>query len=525
MPPQSFARAKRARAAPPRDASKRARHDLFDQPQYVDGDHLAALSRMFCTHPSVQAPRSVLQSHVMQGDLGLYRDGRLLPTVSYGETDREGRRAQGVTDIWAHHLQTHWRPFARDVLDAFMMWGLCPVAFVPMDELNEDEVTSAERGLQLPVVPRLGTFEITWNAIGRYGYARRYALRPANHSGRLLYASVSNSAHGLDDDEESDCFVAVHRHPDANGRLTSALATAFDTSSFVSTLLSCASSSEQSRSRATITTQIRRNPQSSELSAGALFVDTETREALEHEDSERNARSAQALRMQAQLCQTLNRLQGGGGAPSQARDPTQARAGEPLDPKLFTLPHDHEIAPQATVPTARGDLVDIMRYTTHQFCSAMGVPPSLVFEGQHTTSTAQLALLNSTIQELSECVSRVLTKAYRCLYQDDRHGSGPELRLDVPLISSTADIVALANTGLLDAEVLIPVAMRALSLPNAQVLAAVERLHKGAEASAAQPKRLERPSARPDEPAQEPASEASSEQSAPDDEHMVPKRA
>lgn len=61
------------------------------------------------------------------------------------------------------------------------------------------------------------------------------------------------------------------------------------------------------------------------------------------------------------------------------------------------------MAPHVTVPQPRGDLEAMMRLGIDQFCSALGVPSALVFEGRFSNnSSVQLQLLNSTVTQLAK---------------------------------------------------------------------------------------------------------------------------
>lgn len=69
---------------------------------------------------------------------------------------------------------------------------------------------------------------------------------------------------------------------------------------------------------------------------------------------------------------------GGAGSSSGGRQLFQP---PDVPPKLFTLPKDHELAPNLQVPQPRTDLEALIRLGIDSFCSALGVPAALVFEG------------------------------------------------------------------------------------------------------------------------------------------------
>ena len=79
-----------------------------------------ALENLFVTSPAVQAARSVLHSQLLSGGLQLVRDGEPLDVVAFGERGEDGKAKRGVTRPFQQHLDQHWLPFARDVVDSFL---------------------------------------------------------------------------------------------------------------------------------------------------------------------------------------------------------------------------------------------------------------------------------------------------------------------------------------------------------------------------------------------------------------------
>jgi len=158
-----------------------------------------------------------------------------------------------------------------------------------------------------------------------------------------------------------------------------------------------------------------------------------------------------------------------------------------IPPKLFTLPKEHELAPNTNKPEPRGDLEALMRLSIEQVAAAMGVPASLVFEGRYAgKSSQQLQLLNSTVSQMAKSINDVLTKTYVALYPDERTGlSGEreeksdgnvELKLRTAPLAASEELVALFNAQLIDSEVAVPAAMHALGSTNEEIEAALERI-------------------------------------------------
>tara|TARA_Y100000389_G_C17386720_1_gene477462 strand:+ start:197 stop:847 length:651 start_codon:yes stop_codon:yes gene_type:complete len=114
-----------------------------------------------------------------------------------------------------------------------------------------------------------------------------------------------------------------------------------------------------------------------------------------------------------------------------------------------------------------------------QFCSALGVPSSLLFEGRFSNnSSATLQLLNSTISQLSKAVSAVLTKTYNQLYNDENEGEEEEpaqLKLVTSPLAVAEEIEKLYTAQLIDYETALPAALHSLGATTEEIEAAMER--------------------------------------------------
>lgn len=267
-----------------------------------------ALEAMWQTHPAVQAARTVLHSQLLSGGLKLVRDGEALKEVKFGEKDANGSRKKGVTKDWAQHLEDYWLPFAREVVDCFLKWGVCPVT---LDVLEEDTAVEAIRKLKrevgvagagkrkappaapvlVPYVPQLGTYEIAWQPTGKYGYTRKY----------VMYNNSPGQATRLDE----EALVFVRQHPDSVGNLNSPLSTVYEQGSFVAALTELAFTAEIARSQPQIVTQLRKPEKGTQLDAGALFFDSESRNVANEAGSDESHQAARALEMQAKLCDVM----------------------------------------------------------------------------------------------------------------------------------------------------------------------------------------------------------------------------
>ena len=286
----------------------------------------------------MQAARTVLHSQLLSGGVKLMRDGEPAKTVKFGEKATDGSAKKGITEDFNRHLEEHWIPFARDICDSFLKWGVCAVIFeaVPDDEHagamaqlkrelgaggGQKRKAPEPSGVLVPHVPHLGTYDIAYALAGRYGYTREY----------FLYNNSPGNATKVD----PSAMIHIRQHPDSVGNVNSPLATVFEQGSFVHGLVEMAFTAEISRSAPSIVTQMRKPEKGQDLSAGALFFDSESRNVQDGQETEDSQRAARELELQAHLARTINNFQHRSGGASSTR-PEFAPPDVP--PKLFTLP-------------------------------------------------------------------------------------------------------------------------------------------------------------------------------------------
>ena len=330
-----------------------------------------AIEGLFNTHPAVQAAKTVLHSQLFSGGVALYRDGKAQsvireskqpktasssssssspvsnssqPTRTPSESgDSEG---SGIKEAFHRHLSTHWLAFARDVCDSFLKWGLCVVIFDLEEEdiakkaarlAKEEERISAPKKKRvepdsskrlIPRVPTLGTYEVGFDYVGRFGYTRKYKV----------YAQTPTQTQ----QEDEQAFVYVRNDPDSSGNVNSPLASVYELGSFVHSITELAMVAEISRATPQIVTQLRPPAKSNGLDPGALFFDSESRNVQSGQDTEESQSAARALEMQAQLCSIINKLQttnreSGQPGSSSATHSTSYMSHD-IQPKLFTIP-------------------------------------------------------------------------------------------------------------------------------------------------------------------------------------------
>jgi hypothetical protein len=92
---------------------------------------------------------------------------------------------------------------------------------------------------------------------------------------------------------------------DSVGNINSPLSTVYEQGSFIASLIELAFTAEVSRSQPQIVTQLRKPEKGTQLDAGALFFDAESRNIANDQEGEESGQAARALEMQARLCDIM----------------------------------------------------------------------------------------------------------------------------------------------------------------------------------------------------------------------------
>lgn len=304
-----------------------------------------ALEHMFQGNPAVNAARTVLSGQLLSGGISLRKNGR--------DVD--------LQPAFKDHLNEVWLPFAQDVIDSFLKWGIVVISYEEHeDDLRRASLLSKRRRVDppplkgkaasraaraveqtpteppviIPMVPVLGSYEVAYRMGGRAGYKRDY----------IVYAC--NPSTGTRVDEEAR--VVVRQHPDSVGNVNSPLASVFELGSFVAAITELAVIAESSRARPRLVTQMRKKDASA-LDPGNLFFDSESRAVQAGADQDESAAQTRALQIQQQMCAMINKLQtkhygpdhdmhSFGGAGSSKSTGKMTYAPPEVSPSLFHLP-------------------------------------------------------------------------------------------------------------------------------------------------------------------------------------------
>ena len=250
------------------------------------------------------------------------------------------------------------------------------------------------------MVPARETYTVDVRT-GRAGYRRKY----------IVHAQSPQHASKVDD----EAIVVVREHPDAGGNVNSPMAQVLDLGSFASALLELAMTAEISNARPRVWTQMAKKPNGGALDPQSLFFDSSSRAVQNSQDGEDNARQLDALAMQQQLTQVINRLQTT-NPQNDAHQPQSWAAAWRAASRYVPPEYHHRFlccprskSRQRRTLRARGDF-DAAAPRRRAIRAAFGVP--FVTNGASPKSTAQLSLLNSSVSQLAKWASLVLTRAY-----------------------------------------------------------------------------------------------------------------
>lgn len=425
----------------------------------VNMSQCADLFRLYLQKPALVSARMVLQAQLLSAGLTLRRNGEIVDLTS------EFRR----------HVDCIWLPFAKSVIDSVIALGFCVVSYeldtsqqeitLPTKHEQVKQENHSQPGTSKTVVPNvasIGSYQLAFCESGASGYGRQYKV----YAKTTGYATV----------HDENVRVFVREHPQQTGEITSAVASIATMSRFTDDLLTLAMKTETGRAAPAIVTQERRaGGGSGANNPSDMFFDSESRDI--HTDGIRreDEQAAMALQLQMQFCRTTNARNA-----FDPRNPDVPWSGSSsksnsINPPTLTLPKSHELA-SYPLPQARTDLGDLLRFTQDQMCSAMGVPSGLLFDsGFAGKSTAQLSLLNSTIQQLSHTLNTILTQAYHDIYGNDSPNGDISFTTTVSPLSSAEEVVKLFSSGLADFKVAAPLALHAVGASMSEIEAALER--------------------------------------------------
>jgi len=378
----------------------------------INTKQMAAIQHLYHTSPSIQATRTILMGQLLGSGLQLTRAGK----------------AVKLTPTFSRYLESKWTPFAREVIDHTLMYGMCvvsieeedpppfskfieesrkvavpsakrrkaaggPASDAPSGQPGDPQTKSASEGAQVvanapgppasapnlvPIVPVYGTYEVAMTPSGRAAYSRRARV------------FTTSPAHAYTEDPYAAVFF--RNDPDVDGNLVSPVASAFEFASFVNALRELALSAEVVRATPTLVTQSAprtNNSTSGGVDTASLFFDSEARAVNQQQSDAEASERTQQLGLTVRLAAELNRLR------THVQDPGSSSTGvaapstlpPEVPPRLFALPDKQQLVPNALQPQARTDLEQLMRLANDHIAAAMGVPASVVFEGRFSSNS------------------------------------------------------------------------------------------------------------------------------------------
>lgn len=283
-------------------------------------------------------------------------------------------------------LQSHWLPFAKNIIDSIICIGLVPVRY---KEINDNTI---------PYVPKAGTYEIHIVTLpdGSTTYEFFSTDKPINISEPTPNAFVL-SGFGYD--------------PERNGKLNSTISCLYPYIRFISDMHDYATIAEKIRTNPPIIMQKRGENQSSQDESLHYdqYVDGDNLKVSLHNQYQRNKEDVENLKNQNRLF--LNAIEG------QNLHSTEntTRAIENMVP----LPSQYNVG-TTLQPSARTDFVAINRLSQETICALIGVPRSMIINDSVTRADIQGShdVFRQTLIYWKKSIASTLTKVYRILYGD-----------------------------------------------------------------------------------------------------------
>ena len=378
-------------------------------------NQIEAIQQLYTSSPAIAAARSVLRGQLLGGGIVLRRGGEDVT----------------LKPEFQRYLSSKWLGFAGDVLDSFLCWGLCVVAYDEDLDLKRQAQRVATKGskpepVMAPMVPPRECIEIAFRQTGKMGYTRQYIVY--NTAGPVHVTKV-----------DEDARVFIRQQPDAVGNVISPMATVFEMGAQIQALNELALTAEITLARPRIWTQERLKKDGQQVETQNLFFDSESRQIQTDLDNSENAEQTRSLAMQTQLIQIINRLQQsktdnpngfdhirGSFSGKGVASGSTSHVPPEVAPSVFNIPKNQEVAPSAgMLPQARGDLEQLSRLSIELFGSAFGVPSDLLFSGKFASkSTAQCVPALATPPQHTTRSHRLFPQAVAPQLHGDVAGQG-----------------------------------------------------------------------------------------------------
>ncbi len=301
---------------------------------------------------------------------------------------REGTSKECKTNPLTKQLmQSHWLPFAKDVIDSIICIGLVPVRY---KELN---------GNLVPYVPQVGTYEI-------------HVVTPEDGSTTYEFFSKDKPIDITTPTPNAFVLSGFGHDPERNGELNSTIDCLYPHIRFITDMHDYAVIAERIRTNPPIIMQRRGENQSSQADESLHFdqyVDGDNVKLSMHNQYERNKQDIESLQHQNRLF--LNAIEG--------KNVHSADNTEKAIENMVPLPSQYNVG-TTLQPSARTDFVAINRLNQETICALIGVPRSMIINDSVTRADIQGShdVFRQTLIYWKKSIGSTLTKVYRILYGD-----------------------------------------------------------------------------------------------------------
>ena len=282
-------------------------------------------------------------------------------------------------------MQSHWLPFAKDIIDSIICIGLVPVRY---KNINNNVI---------PYVPKAGTYEI-------------HVVTPEDGSTTYEFFSKDKPIDITKPTPDAFVLSGFGYDPERNGSLNSTIDCLYPHIRFVTDMHDYAVIAEKIRTNPPIIMQRRGENQSSSNDESLhfdQFVDGDNVKLSLHNRYERDKQDIESLQNQNRLF--LRAIEG--------KNLHSAENSEKAIENMVPLPNQYNVG-TTLQPSARTDFVAINRLSQETICALIGVPRSMIINDSVTRADIQGShdVFRQTLIYWKKSVANTLTKVYRILY-------------------------------------------------------------------------------------------------------------
>jgi len=412
---------------------------------WVEEEQMKAVFELFHQEPVIRMARNVIANTIFSGGI---------------EVNKKGKKAN---KDFQQLLETHWIPFANNVLDHIMMFGFCP--FMKRNVSVETEGEVAHNGsAEVPIVPPFGSYKVEIRLMK--DYTETYHFYPISK-----FPNVNEEA-----DERVQFLVPEQYKPSMDGVLRSQCTTLMHSFHISREFYDLAMHAENLRAHPPLIAQ--RPPDKNHgADAGAMemfeFADGDATMARDESSYAKNQQNMNDFYRQQNMCNVLN-----GKHPRNKNIKIDPLTGRPVykqrhkqtwEDNVFVLPEGQQLAPHIN-PQTRADLLEMERSRYDLICGVLGIPSSFVLNDRSSRisgmSDISYKIFMRSMYSIRDQLSILLKTVFEHVYPEDN-----KCIVSLPFIPATdvEDIIKLSQQGVVSQKTAGLYLLRTMGLPESDL--------------------------------------------------------